>query len=790
MFEIGAADDLDVEDCDGHKEFSRQDWYREPDITIPSWLSTDSPFQQPPPPQDRLAAVISTESWPSRVMANDPQAKSKPRECVAAVGLMIRSQESLNVQVRLFSDCPPPQDFLLDFSWLHQAGCIQYGLWALGCKSLGGTALDSPRAVADFGAPIRVFQVDVSTKLRQRALAWAPSLLLLGFQDELSKLQQADLPGCYTTAAAAPQDLLEENGDLERTEPSEPEAVVSERDPGLGPLRFMKSTRRLAIEGVVYDLSSASVSKYQASATAHWESHRSIYEHPVEEDSMRRRGKFSVGGFAVRDRAPAGGTWAVVSCEIVQVSRSVDFSGPATVTQALCFVGLYAVIPGAASSSWALLGDEINQFKVFFGIRGVYVPWRWCMACVGFIVLTVRLAAGHGAAVRLTGFVELFQPEGQTLVVGVYIALQPDSSELLQLFAVRSDRVAIAGLLLFASFASLFAVCGVLDVATCLQRCSLQFRGHELRWLRTIQAGVMTGWREGERARDKWAAPGARGGNLSFTARAKSTCTARRKKPLRNDKVCGLCVHVSSCLFSWRWLMAVAVLLHFLELSRHHRADLDKAALAGGFAELPWHFVGAQALWDTSRVSFLGSIWRHMRQSLLRAHEVVTPILPHELRVYACEVAMGLAAQYVPPKAHYEHPRRWERGADTAGNAELHPLAQLISEPPIGEGLPNMRTSIGNVFGMSSMIPIFQVVMVIPSSDQGWAKEINLSVWESGKDAFDWYVKSKDLCLLPDISALKCGGVPTMSAQEHGQATAVTDADDAGAQSRQLRISE
>ena len=30
-----------------------------------------------------------------------------------------------------------------------------------------------------------------------------------------------------------------------------------------------------------------------------------------------------------------------------------------------------------------------------------------------------------------------------------------------------------------------------------------------------------------------------------------------------------------------------------------------------------------QALWDTSRVSFLGSIWRHMRQSLLRAHEAI-----------------------------------------------------------------------------------------------------------------------------------------------------------------------
>lgn len=385
---------------------------------------------------------------------------------------------------------------------------------------------------------------------------------------------------------------------------------------------------------------------------------------------------------------------------------------------ALCFVGLYAVIPGAASSSWALLGEAAPQGleRISVGLlaveillssairppvlpaflcvlswydrglhsshffdEGVYVPWRWCMACVGFIVLTVRLAAGHGAAVRRALILmALYAPAG----VGVYIALQPDSSELLQLFASPLR----AGLLLFASFASLFAVCGVLDVAI---RCSSRFATRCVAFSFAV---------------------------MSFVG-------------------CGLS--------SWRWLMAVAVLLHFLELSRHHRADLDKAALAGGFAELPWHFVGAQALWDTSRVSFLGSIWR---ATVCNLQNVVTPILPHELRVYACEapvpyygeqVAMGLAAQYVPPKARGKDPRR--------PNFFVCNVGQIV-ESCITDLQHTMNTLVDvwdefhdpNLPGLCA-----NVVMVIPSSDQGWAKEINLSVWESGKDAFDWYVKSK-----------------------------------------------
>lgn len=41
------------------------DWYRFPDPLIPSWLTHESPLQQPAQP-DRLASVIASHEWPGR----------------------------------------------------------------------------------------------------------------------------------------------------------------------------------------------------------------------------------------------------------------------------------------------------------------------------------------------------------------------------------------------------------------------------------------------------------------------------------------------------------------------------------------------------------------------------------------------------------------------------------------------------------------------------------------------------------------------------------------------------
>eukprot|EP00439_Symbiodinium_sp_Y106_P026738 s5091_g3.t1 len=402
-----------------------------------------------------------------RVMANDPQAKHGGqrqrsvylrRLCrrqlycllslIGAVGLMIRSQEMVALNTALCS--PSPAAGLSARLQLAPPGCIQYGLWALGCKPLGGSqlqrlfgwrtgqqgssrnsrsfdssfpgkiglvrlcsffrgtaglsapslgccsdvcraplappaglhrntstplriagaALDSSRALADVGAPIHVVQVDVSTELRQRALAIHVHLLrgragganrtlrllfalaaslsygFTGLQDELSKLQLADLLLYHSAsiffsvwnysflsvldawsradvAAAAPPDLSEDADERSDAEPSEPEAcALYEVDEEVLSSKGESGFLWLAIEGAVYDLSLwhehpggvevlrqvagkdataewrqvcpatcsslASVSRYQVGALRLPPREYRIYEHPVEEDAMRR----------------------------------------------------------------------------------------------------------------------------------------------------------------------------------------------------------------------------------------------------------------------------------------------------------------------------------------------------------------------------------------------------------------------------------------------------------------------------------------------------------------------
>lgn len=195
-------------------------------------------------------------------------------------------------------------------------------------------------------------------------------------------------------------------------------------------------------------------------------------------------------------------------------------------------------------------------------------------------------------------------------------------------------------------------------------------------------------------------------------------------------------------LSSFRWLALLGLFHHLLDLARHNRVRMDQVAAAGRFQHLDWHVIGAQALWDSSKVSILGFIWRTTVCSL---QHVITALIPNGLQVYACEVpvpnfgekvAMGLAAQYVPPEA---------RGKAKKPNFFVCNVGQILESC-----LPDMQHTMNTLVDVwdefhEPKLPglCANVVMVIPSSDQGLAKEINLSVWETGKDAFDWYVKSK-----------------------------------------------
>ena len=189
---------------------------------------------------------------------------------------------------------------------------------------------------------------------------------------------------------------------------------------------------------------------------------------------------------------------------------------------------------------------------------------------------------------------------------------------------------------------------------------------------------------------------------------------------------------------SFRWLLALAVLHHLLDLARQNRIRCCRP-----LHSLEWHIIGAQALWDSCKVSLLGFVWRIIVCSLQHA---VTALIPQGLQVYAYEVpvpyfadkvAMGLAAQYVPPEARGKTKRR--------PNFFVCNVGQILESC-----LPDMQHTMNNLvdvwdeFEEPKLPGLFaNVVMVFPSSDQGLAKEINLSAWETCKDAFEWYVKSK-----------------------------------------------
>ncbi|CAE7230351.1 alnC [Symbiodinium natans] len=636
---------------------------------------------------------------------------------------------------------------------------------------------------------------------------------VLWFQDDLAKLQLPELllyhstciffgvwnytflsvldAWCRADVAAALPELFEEDpeqpgpGAETPQTPQEPEAAaLYEVDAEVLASKADSGLLWLVIEGVVYDLSLwhehpggvevlrqlagkdatgefqqacpalhsslASVSRYQVGALRLPPREYRIFEHPLEEEAMRRLLTFALPSLSLgavgfqaflqhvpdaplRDAAgrspgPLCGLLAAVAAAafglVLPVRRLLGTasacgtgSGWHAHIIAVCIVGLYGAIPGASSTMTAAMVDAapegLERLSVallavelilspattppvlpallcllswhdrglqpsHFLQEGVYVPWGWCMACVGFLVVATRLADGH-AVKRALALLVLYAPAA----VGVYMAMQPDASELRQIFASPLRAV---GLIIIASVTSMIAICALLGMAV---RCSPRFATR----------------------------------SLAFTF--------------------GLLSLVCCGLSRWRWLLAVALVLHFLELARQHRTALDQAALAGRVAELPWHFLGAQALWDTSRVSFLSYIWR---ATVCNLQNVITSILPEELRVYACEapvpyygekVAMGLAAQYIPPKARGKDRRR--------PNFFVCNVGQIVES--CMTDLQHTMNTLVDVWGEfhDPTLPglCANVVMVFPSSDQGWAKEINLSVWESGKDAFDWYVKSK-----------------------------------------------
>mmetsp|Transcript_7459 Transcript_7459/g.17128 ORF Transcript_7459/g.17128 Transcript_7459/m.17128 type:complete len:961 (-) Transcript_7459:34-2916(-) len=597
-------------------------------------------------------------------------------------------------------------------------------------------------------------------------------------------------------AAAAMPELVEEE-DMDPVEegakelPAEPEAAtLHEVDEEVFRSKANDGVLWLAVEGIVYDLTSwqelhpggasilrqhagrdateafheecpassmASLARYQVGALRLRPREYRIFEHPVEEQEMRRLMMAAVpsllfGAICVQvffqealdfrqidvqewpEKAGASArrcvlpgllvaTGAGLLALLLPVRRRLAIAsagGWRAHVIALCLLLLHILLPCAAISSWTSLGPSAPRgpellcasvllleillapvmspplLPVLLCIlswydrglqsshlldEGIYTPWRRCVASAAVLVVMTRLADDRGAFVRRAlALLAVYAPLGLV----AYLVLQTKAWE--ELAAVFDQPLRSSGILALASFASLVAHCALLDMAV---RCSSRF--------------------------------------------------ATRSLALVFAFLGALCFGVSS----WRWLFLLSVATHSLDLARQHRARLDQVAAAGRFADLPWHFLGAQALFDTWRVTALGYVWR---ATVCNLQHVITSIIPDELRVYACEaplpyygekVSMGLAAQYVPPKARGKDRRR--------PNFFVCNVGQIIDSCMTDMQLTmNTLVDVWGEFHDPELPGLCaNVVMVIPSAEQGLNKEINLSVWETGKDAFDWYVKSQ-----------------------------------------------
>lgn len=193
------------------------------------------------------------------------------------------------------------------------------------------------------------------------------------------------------------------------------------------------------------------------------------------------------------------------------------------------------------------------------------------------------------------------------------------------------------------------------------------------------------------------------------------------------------------------WLTLVGFVAHLGGLASRNRARLRDAGNSGRFADLPPHVVGAQAVWDRFRATLGTSIWS---LTVLQYRELVNAWLPRELRVFATDspfpnlggldekTYLGVAAHFAPRTVKGKH-RPPQYCVCNVGQIYSGALADM-------QQTMNTLIDVWSEFQAPEMKGLLaNLVAVFPDiKDQRVAKEINLSFWESAKDAHNWYVKS------------------------------------------------
>jgi len=208
----------------------------------------------------------------------------------------------------------------------------------------------------------------------------------------------------------------------------------------------------------------------------------------------------------------------------------------------------------------------------------------------------------------------------------------------------------------------------------------------------------------------------------------------------------GIAAGISGGLSSWRWLSWAAWFWHCGHMAARSRQWHEAATAEGTFAQLPVHSIGTRAMWDTLRAALTALSWRAVVHPM---GAFLNSLLPEELLLYGCglpifqlgeDVDLGVAA-YFAPKAGRNAQTVPEHFVCNVGHVALgHPsgIQDLqITMNTLRDVWSEFKKP--NVKGLlANMVCVFPKV-----AGTKFAKEINMSCWQTAADAHRWYATSE-----------------------------------------------
>lgn len=197
-------------------------------------------------------------------------------------------------------------------------------------------------------------------------------------------------------------------------------------------------------------------------------------------------------------------------------------------------------------------------------------------------------------------------------------------------------------------------------------------------------------------------------------------------------------------LSSWRWLAWLAWFAHLFCIGTRQQALTQAAQAAGTFKDVPFHIVGTRAFYDLFRTGCGTLVWLSVMRPV---RWLVSMVLPEELTVYGNgipvfdlgdNVDLGVAAYFAPPDALTK----------TKGPEHfVCNIGHIDSSHPGGMGdvqmTMNALRDVWTEFKKPTKGLLANFVCFFPRlGGTTFAKQINLSCWQSEADSIAWYSKS------------------------------------------------